>query len=422
MPSYYFRLIFLVFIGINLYAVDLKENKTYLMIMQALDYESTHQYEKGAILYEKLYNQTNDYEYLQKAISLYIKLGNYKKIEALAKNYHLLKKEYKIPVMKGYIYALMKRNRLERALQVAKELLKLENTPENYSLIGEIYYNLKQYQFALNYFESSYASKQDIHTLMPMVDILFAYLNQKKKAISYLETYYREHGCSRTVCSKLLIFYQQTNNLDGMISILKIMYEKYSYNYPPKLKKTISKMLISILEKKDINQAIQFLERTQIDDIKLMQLYAQKGEYEKALQFVRNKYKKTKNKELLAQIAILEFEMAKDKQKILPHIIANFKEAISVSRKAPYLNYYGYLLIDYDIDPKKGLELVKEALQKAPNNFAYMDSVAWGYYKLGILDMAFYYMKKVVDNIGTTNEEIKKHWNIIKQSIKNKGQ
>ena len=422
MPCNCIRLILISLITINLFSQDLKpkENNIDLLTLQALDYETNKQFKKSAKIYESLYKKTKNIDFLKKAIANYFQVNNYKKIQDLAKNYKNIKdKKTKEQIAKDLIYALIKQNKLQKALKIAKDILKEFNTPKNYALVGEIYYNLKQYKFAANYFESSYAAKPNSSTLIPLVEILYSYLNQKKKAISYLESFYRQKGCDRIVCAKLLIYYQQNNNIDGIISILKVMYEKYSSNYSKKLKKIISNMLVNALIQKDINQAIIFLEKNKIDNLKLMQLYAQVGKYKKAYKLVKKEYLKTKNKELLAQIAILEFEMAKDKVAVLPHVLANFKEALKVSDKPTYLNYYGYLLIEYNIDIKKGLDLVKKALKKAPNNFAYMDSVAWGYYKLGRCDLAFYYMKKVVENIGLDNQEIKKHWEVVKKCIKN---
>ena len=66
---------------------------------------------------------------------------------------------------------------------------------------------------------------------------------------------------------------------------------------------------------------------------------------------------------------------------------------------------------------EKGVKLVKEALRSQPNNIAYIDSLAWGYYKIGLCQKAYNLMKKVVGTIGTKNKEIKTHWELM-QSCK----
>lgn len=67
------------------------------------------------------------------------------------------------------------------------------------------------------------------------------------------------------------------------------------------------------------------------------------------------------------------------------------------------------------MDINKGIEYVKKALNKAPNNVAYIDSLAWGLYKKKQCKEAYINMKKVVDAIGLEEEEIKIHWNKIKE-------
>jgi len=251
--------------------------------------------------------------------------------------------------------------------------------------------------------------------LISLVDILYVYQNKQEKAISYLKAYIKKNGCKLKVCNKLLSFYREQQNLDGIIDILKLQYKTIKNKY---YSSEILKLLINALEQKDVKLAIKFLEKTKVDNTRLLLLYQRAGYYKKALNMVRKDYRKTKNKQLLGQIAILEFEMAKDKKAIMKHVIANFELALKASNNPSYKNYYGYLLIDYNINVKKGLRLVNEALKDLPKNYAFMDSSAWGYYKLKQCSRAYTIMKKVVDQIGLDNEEIKLHWEKIQECKK----
>lgn len=47
-----------------------------------------------------------------------------------------------------------------------------------------------------------------------------------------------------------------------------------------------------------------------------------------------------------------------------------------------FLNFLGYLMIDYEINLVEGVGHIKKALEISPLNPAYLDSLAWGYYKL----------------------------------------
>ncbi len=115
---------------------------------------------------------------------------------------------------------------------------------------------------------------------------------------------------------------------------------------------------------------------------------------------------------------MLEFEMAKDKKTVIKSVVKKFEDVLTVLDNHVYQNYLGYILIDLDIDVKKGLKYVKKALEKAPNNLAYIDSLAWGQYKLNECKEALINIKKVVDGAGLDDIEIKTHWNKIKECNK----
>ena len=60
-----------------------------------------------------------------------------------------------------------------------------------------------------------------------------------------------------------MLIYQEQGNVDGMLSILNRMYLKYKRN--PALNKTtlmIQNLIVTLLEGKDIKEAIKFLEKT----------------------------------------------------------------------------------------------------------------------------------------------------------------
>ncbi len=396
-----------------------KETRKYdTLILVALDYELTHQYYNSAEAYKLLYDETSDVQYLQKAIANTSIAKNFQGLYDLTKNnlnkYPTLNEKY----YRLAILASLQLKKYDEASILAKELLEKYNNPTNYDVMGNVYFEQDNYKEASKYFESAYASNQKANTLISLVDVLYSYLNEKKKAVSYLETYLLTYGCNELVCNKLITIYREEQNTDGMISILKRAYKEYKN---PKMKYTILSILMAVLEQKDINKAILFLEENKVDDVKLFTLYEKSRNFKKALKLARKLYKQTKNKEILGQMAILQFEIAQEEKNTkdkMKHIIANFELALKVSKNPNYKNYYGYLLIDYDIDIKKGLKLVNEALESVPTNWAYMDSVAWGYYKLNDCKQAKKYMKKIVNQIGLDNSEIKEHWNKIQECKK----
>ncbi len=99
-------------------------------------------------------------------------------------------------------------------------------------------------------------------------------------------------------------------------------------------------------------------------------------------------------------------------------VIAKLQEVIETKKEGMYLNYLGYLLIDHDIDVKKGIEYVKEALKIEPDSIYYLDSLAWGYYKLGDCKEAAKVIKRVENIDGSDNEEVVKHIEAIEKCNK----
>jgi tetratricopeptide (TPR) repeat protein len=392
-----------------------------LTILIALDSEKNQDYAKSFTYFYDLYEQTGKEIYLQKALFSSFQLKDYETAEKLS-----LKAIEKYEDNRGYILeyiiALTSQKKYDKAIEVAKKLLKNEQKSDIYELIANIYFQKQDFPEAVKYYESAYANNQNDKTLLKLVNILYTYLDKKDKALAYLETYSRTNKCNPQVCNKLLLIYQEQGNIDGMLSILTRMNKRYKdENTHPEAVQYIQTFIASLLEKKDITKAIKFLEETKLDQERLINLYYQNKQLDKALKLTKKIYKETKDPELLGKIAMYRFEIAPNKRKVMKHVIANFELALSSGiNNSSYQNYYGYLLIDYDIDVEKGVELVKQALTQAPNNIAYLDSLAWGYYKLQKCEKAKAIMAKVVSLAGLNDPEIKLHWNIIKDCKKDK--
>jgi tetratricopeptide (TPR) repeat protein len=391
-----------------------------LYIMLALDSEKNLDFINSYEYYLKLYKLTHKKDYLQKSIVYSLKMNKYQQTADLAQEAIKRFPENKVAFMQQYIVALTLQGKYDQALLGAKDLLKEFPTADSYEMVANVYYSMKEYQQAIQYYESAYAKNKNEDTLAKLTDILYNYLKQKDAALAYLETYIQTHECNPKICNKLMLIYQEQGNIDGMLSILTRMYNKYKHE--EQLSKTtlfIQKLIISLLERKDLKQAIKFLEETKIDQTKLINLYYQDRQLEKALRLTKKLYKQTKNPELLGKIAMYRFELADDKREALKHVLANFELALSSGiNNAAFQNYYGYLLIDYNIDIVKGIDLVKQALETAPNNIAYLDSLAWGYYKIDKCKEAYRVMEQVVSMASTNDPEIKMHWSRIKDCKK----
>jgi len=76
------------------------------------------------------------------------------------------------------------------------------------------------------------------------------------------------------------------------------------------------------------------------------------------------------------------------------------------------LNGLGYCLIEHFSKHHDGLKLCLKALDKSPSDPSILDSVGWGYFKIGNYKEAEKYIKKAF-HILPTNEDIKKHMMIV---------
>lgn len=79
---------------------------------------------------------------------------------------------------------------------------------------------------------------------------------------------------------------------------------------------------------------------------------------------------------------------------------------------ATALNGLGYILADSEKDLTRALILCKKALDAQPDNPAYLDSLAWTYYKMGFDTEARSYIQRADEQLSG-NEIIEEHLQTI---------
>jgi tetratricopeptide (TPR) repeat protein len=65
------------------------------------------------------------------------------------------------------------------------------------------------------------------------------------------------------------------------------------------------------------------------------------------------------------------------------------------------LNYYGYMLADRGTDLDEALHLIQKAVQLDPQNYAYLDSLGWVYFKLGQYKLAENNLRQASQRMNT---------------------
>ena len=75
-----------------------------------------------------------------------------------------------------------------------------------------------------------------------------------------------------------------------------------------------------------------------------------------------------------------------------------YEKALDIDAKnSTALNGLGYVLVDTDTDPIRGLRCCKKAVDLKPQNAAYLDSLGWAYYKNGELLEARTWLRRALD-------------------------
>ncbi len=375
-----------------------------LYIIYALRAEEVGRYDVAARMYEKLFKKANKKEYLYKELQNLLAAQKFD--ETIEKCQTLLKDQKKIdPQLLRYeVIALIHKKSYSQAKEKALKLIKLTKKEEDYLLLADIYVKLKKYDMAVKYLEGAYSKNYDPKILDRISIILFVNLGRPKNAIAQLETHSRMFGCNEYICNRLLSFYSKLGDVDGMLSVYKRYYKVHAND------EIENKIIQLYTYKKDYVGLESFLESNGIRNDILLEIYSTTKEYKKASKLAYKLYDQTSNIDYLAQGALYEYESYKKPPKKVVHdVIRKLEEVVREKPTGLYLNYLGYLLIDHDVDVKKGMRYVRKALKKKSDSAYYLDSLAWGYYKLGSCKRAKKVFNKVVKLEGGDDPEVRKH-------------
>ena len=379
------------------------------LIVQGIWYEMHGYYKKSHHFYALLYQRTKKIEYLfrELATALYggIVSKNIPELERLVRE-NPSNIQFKRVLISFYINQLD----TEKAKKIGDELIKESNEAIDYELDASPYILSGEYKRAVELLTVAYNKTYNEDILLKIAILLDDYLHNSDGAIERLENYRNHHRCSEKVCNKLLEIYSKKQKIKPLLDVYLDIYRK--------TKKEIyaTKLVEGYIYTKEFNRAISFLQNEYKNDELLYEVFLAKKDYANAFKVSDRLYRREKSPRWLAESAMALYEKSsnKDSREMLNQVVDRFEKAIREGAKdSVYLNYYGYTLIDKDIDIQKGIEIVKDALREQPNNSYYLDSLAWGYYKLHRCREAYREMKKVVDIEGLDEEEIAEHWRAI---------
>jgi tetratricopeptide (TPR) repeat protein len=76
------------------------------------------------------------------------------------------------------------------------------------------------------------------------------------------------------------------------------------------------------------------------------------------------------------------------------------------------LNCLGFILVDADMDIQRGLRLCRKAVDRKPQNAAYLDSLGWAFFKNGDSQEARIWLRRALD-LAPKEREIRNHMRIL---------
>jgi len=342
-----------------------EKTQHYLMLSMALYYESKGNLSDALSIYEALYGKFAKDEYERKILTIRQKIKSYKRHNNIQsvfarKNINIKAKSQKLKDV-YYIDYLIAANKKLDALQNIKKFANTYTNPLDALSIANFYTKLGMYE----------------------------------QSISYYKKYIDKFGCEGEVCDRLSLLYQINNQPKQLAELLIEIYNKNKTTYTKEQKKQSEQVIALAIQKYSVKEAIKFLKEHKNYSKLLSYLYKIDKQYQKSIALAKKLYKQTQDIDMLAQATTTIYESAKDKNSVLKQVIKDFEIILKHSDDAIYKNYYGYLLIDHDIDIKKGLKLAKQAYKQEPKS-AYEDSIAWGYYKLKKCNKAYVHMKNVI--------------------------
>ncbi len=382
------------------------------LIMRGLLYDEYKAYENSYEVYKKLFDDTGEEVYLFREATASLMSRNHIPESITRLKLWDDKNPGKIEVRRLLIPLYLTIRQVSDAKKEADFLLEQSTELVDLDLASNSYLYSGNFKRALELLTRIYEVIPRESILLRMSEIMDQFTNERLKAIQMLETHRRMNITSNDVYLKLLELYQKERDVEGILGTYKALYAQDDNEL------YLKKIIDVYIYKRDIDAAIAFLEKTNAKDELLYELYKTKRYFVKALALVDKLYSEDNNAKWIAEKGVLLFEKSEDKndKEMIASVIAQFEKAVKLGNDdSIYLNYYGYTLIDKEVDIKKGMKIIEDALVQQPDNTYYLDSLAWGYYKKRDCDKAYKLMKRVVDEEGLEQSEISEHWQAIKK-------
>jgi tetratricopeptide (TPR) repeat protein len=100
-------------------------------------------------------------------------------------------------------------------------------------------------------------------------------------------------------------------------------------------------------------------------------------------------------------------------QKRYADAVDYYEKALELDENnATAMNGLGYILVDSNIDPARGLRFCRKAVDRSPQNASYLDSLGWAYYKNGEYAESRVWLRRAFD-LAPHNSVIRAHMRLV---------
>ncbi|WP_394952340.1 tetratricopeptide repeat protein [uncultured Helicobacter sp.] len=408
-----YKILFSILLAVNVVFGAFDEEE---YMFRALDLQDQGKVQEARDTYLVLYDETKKLEYLKESILLSTRFEQPNIVLSYIRDYKQKAKEGDLEIDKALLDVYIKTNNPTEALPIAQAIARQEDTPMIHNILGVIYASLGDLPKAIGEFESLYEQTQAPEALQKLV-ILYGQTQQYQKSVELLDSYLQNNVCEGDLCAMAIQIYAKAMQGDKLESLFK-----KRYNEEPTIANAQNLIYIYSLRKK-YSEALKIASRYPFDPKLLFNLYAETKDYSNAYKTALDVYKNSKEAMYLGFAQLYRFETLPNKtnpKEVLP-VLQDMQKAIELIQKdgvpdslqkenlGLFYNFTGFLLIDLDLDIEQGIAYVKKALEIAPNDVAYLDSLAWGYYKKKYCKKAKEVFAKIPKESIPNDEELVKH-------------
>lgn len=401
-------------IPIQSFDIQTITNPEDIFIMQGYAALDANDGENAKHAFLNAYKHNPNPSYLREIIGILVAQNHLQ--EAQKEAYLFLEKYPQDPIVRGVLIGILTNTKqFDLALKEAQILLTIHKDAETYELVSSVYFLYQDYHNATKYLQFAYDLNPTPMLLDKLTAIHLLFLKDLQTALSLYETHIATHGITQELGDKLArIYLESKRSLDAARIYARLFEETHIQDY--------ARFVIEIyLQNKQLDLAESFLLKhpnINARDTLLFEIYQLQKDKSKSIKQAQILYQSTQDFNFLAYKAMLTYETTTARTKSnLQTIEKELKEAASQTNEPSYWNYLGYLMIDHDFnDPKRikeGLEYVRKALQNDPKNTYYLDSLAWGYFKLQDCKNAKEIMEQIPKSKIQSEAEIKTHYTKI---------